>query len=274
MSFEIPTVGIIGDSGAMGRWLKEFFKKQGHRVIGSSLGSELSNRDVVEQSDVVIFAVTLEFMVPTIKDLVPLSRPGQLWMDVGSRKREIVAEMLTSKAEVVGLHPLCAPPARLSLADETLVFCPARLARWSSWVQQLLARLGATVVQCKEEYHDSMMLLTQNIPQAALLATAKVLAESGHDPKELVAFSTTSSKKVLALIARMLANSPGVYADIQVGAGERGLAAIDALMDSLRIIREAIVDKDRDTIVLLFHRLQKHFGEEFIAKGKRSFVQD
>jgi prephenate dehydrogenase len=274
MSFEIPTIGIIGDSGAMGRWLKEFFKKQGYFVVGSSLGSALSNRAVIEQSDVVIFAVTLELMIPVIKGLAPLSRPGQLWMDVGSRKQEIVAEMLTSRAEVVGLHPLCAPPARLSLVGETVAFCPARLVKWSDWVRQLMNRLKAKVLRCEEEYHDSMMLLTQNIPQAALLATARALAESGHDPEELVAFSTASSKKVLALIARMLANSPGVYADIQIGAGERGLTAIDTLMDSLRIIRKAIVDKDRGEIVLMFRELEKHFGEEFIAAGKSSFVKD
>lgn len=266
------TIGIIGDSGAEGKWLRAFFEKQGLHVTGSSFSSIMTNCQVVKRSDVVIFAVTLRDMVSVIGELVPFSRPDQLWMDVGSRKEKILNEMLTSRAEVVGLHPLCAPPRGTTLAGETLAYCPARLDCWLGWVQWLLLQLRADVVTCAPIHHDAVMLLVQNVPQAATLAQAMTLANSGQTPDDLLKFSTTASRKTLSLIASMLANTPEVYADIQIGNPE-GIAALDELIRSLSRIRRLASQRKSSEIVAILDELRTFYGEDFIAAGRKGFVR-
>ena len=268
------TVGIVGDSGAMGKWLRAFFEGLGFRVIGSSLfSSALSNRQLVKLSDVVIFSVTLSEMVPVIQSLVPYSRPEQLWMDVGSRKKNIMDAMLESSAEVVGLHPLCAPPQGVALEGETVVrCCQARLNRWIGWVDWILLQMKARVVSCDPSFHDEMMLLTQNLPQASTIALAMALAGSGRTPGEMLKFSTTASRASLILIAKMLANTPEVYADIQVGNPD-GIAALDELIRSLVLVRRLASQRKSDEIVTILKDLRAYFGEDFIAAGKKGFVR-
>lgn len=266
------TIGIIGDSGAMGRWLRVFFERLGLHVIGSSLTSALSNQEVVERSDVVIFAVTLREMVPIIRDLVPYSRSDQLWMDVGSRKKKIIDEMLTSHAEVVGLHPLCAPPQGSTFEKETVAFCPARLDQWSTWVHWIMSQMKGNLILCEPSFHDAMMLLTQNVPQAATMALAMALADSGRTSDDLLKFSTAASRKMLALVASMLANTPGVYADIQVGNPE-GIAMLDRMIRSLSLIRQLAYEGKPDELVLILDGLRSFYGKDFIAAGKRGFEE-
>lgn len=272
MKFGQQTIGIIGDTGAAGKWLRRFFECLGFSVIGSSLfSSAISNRSVVKRSDVVIFAVTLSEMVPVIRSLLPYSRPEQLWMDVGSRKKEIVDEMLKSAAEVVGLHPLYAPPTSMVAPNQNLVFCPARLREWTVWVAETLEHLENRVVVCLDPaHHDAMMIPEQNVPQAAIIASAEVMADSGASVSELIEYSTVASRKMLSLIAGVLGNTPEVYAQIQTESAE-GIAALDKLIASLQRLRNMAAEGRDDDIVALLKRLRAFYGENFIAAGKKGF---
>ena len=48
--------------------------------------TELANQQVVEQADVVIFALTIRHTGKAIRELVSASRPEQLWLDIPSLK--------------------------------------------------------------------------------------------------------------------------------------------------------------------------------------------
>lgn len=272
MKYGRQTIGIIGIRGRFGSWLRQFFSQQGFTVIGSDIGTHITNVDVVRRADVVIFAVRLSRMASVIGTLVPYSRKSQLWLDIGSLKSDILKKMLGSRAEVAGMHPLFAPPPLgMSWKDGTLVLSTTRLNRWSRWFGKFIATTGATIVRATPEHHDSMMVFTQNLPQAVILALAMTLADLVKaPPSELLKFSTTASRKVLALIASMLANTPGVYADIQVGNPE-GVAAIDALIRSLQLIRKLASERNSDEIALILGSLRSLYGEEFVAAGRVGF---
>ncbi|TSC65073.1 MAG: prephenate dehydrogenase, partial [Parcubacteria group bacterium Gr01-1014_91] len=263
----------IGIKGRFGQWLQTFLSRQGFTVIGSDIGTHITNIDVVRRADVVIFAVRLSRMASVIGSLVPYSRKSQLWLDIGSLKKEILQKMLRSRAEVAGMHPLFAPPHEMSWKSETLVLSTTRLKRWSKWFGKFIATTGATVVRATPDMHDSMMVFTQNLPQATVLALAMTFADLVKSPpSNLLKFSTTASRKVLALIASMLANTPEVYGDIQVGNRE-GVAALDALIDSLKLIRKLASEGSSDEIALILGSLRSLYGEEFIAAGKNGFVR-
>jgi len=51
-----------------------------------------------------------------------------------------VQAMLASQAEVVGLHPMTAPPKAPTLKGRVMVVCEARLRHWQPWVDSLCTR--------------------------------------------------------------------------------------------------------------------------------------
>ncbi|ETW93153.1 MAG: hypothetical protein ETSY2_51930 [Candidatus Entotheonella gemina] len=105
------TVGIIGIAGGYGQWLARIFSALGYSVIGSDPRHEqnIGNRKIVETANVVLFSVPMDMAPDVIREVVPYARKNQLWLDVTSLKKQPVAAMLESKAEVVGLHPMVAP---------------------------------------------------------------------------------------------------------------------------------------------------------------------
>src|SRR6185369_4713005 len=114
-------VGIIGINGRFGQMLKGFFEKLNCLVIGSDRDHPtlLTNKEVVEKSDVVLFSLSIRRTVEVINSLIPFSREDQLWMDVTSIKQPAVAAMLRSKAQVLGLHPMFRPD--ISFEGQTVV---------------------------------------------------------------------------------------------------------------------------------------------------------
>lgn len=138
-----PVVGIVGIAGAYGRWLAQFLRTRMQlEVIGFDPADSGSTDEatLAQHADVLIFAAPIRHTGALIERYVELAgarAASQLWLDVTSIKQTPVAAMLTSHAEVVGLHPMTAPPKSPTLKGRVMVVCQARLQHWAAWVQSL-----------------------------------------------------------------------------------------------------------------------------------------
>ncbi len=135
------TFGIIGH-GKFGKALEKFATGIGLNVIWSDPKEKtgLKNSDVARKADVVAFALPIRKTPSVIRSVAKYLTEDKLAMDITSVKSPAVREMLKSKAQVIGFHPMFAPS--LSFNDQTMVVCPARLKKpeWKTWVVNLLAR--------------------------------------------------------------------------------------------------------------------------------------
>ncbi|MEO8366913.1 MAG: prephenate dehydrogenase [Pseudoxanthomonas sp.] len=221
-----PVIGIVGSQGAYGRWLGEFFAtRMGLQVIGrdpADAGS-ITERELIDRADVLVFATPIRHTAAVIGDYVRIAaglEARQLWLDVTSIKAEPVSAMLASMAEVVGLHPMTAPPKAPTLKGRVMVVCEARLVSWRDWVQQLLQALEAECVRSTPEHHDQVMAVVQAMVHATHLAQACVLRE--YAPQlgklgELMPYRSASFEMDTAIMARILSMNPAIYEDIQFG---------------------------------------------------------
>ena len=147
-----PVIGIVGSQGAYGRWLRQFFTaRMGLQVIGRDPADEqpLSERELIARADVLVFAAPIRLTTTLVHDYARIaagSEQGKLWLDVTSIKSGPIAAMLQSQAEVLGLHPMTAPPKSPTLKGRVMVVCEARLHAWRDWVQSLLEALQAECV--------------------------------------------------------------------------------------------------------------------------------
>lgn len=178
-----PVVGIVGIAGAYGRWLAQFLRtRMGLEVIGvdPALPDGLDDATLVARADVLIFSAPIRHTAALIERYAALAgarAAEQLWLDVTSIKQAPVAAMLASQAEVVGLHPMTAPPKSPTLKGRVMVVCRARVQRWSGWVDVLCSALQAECVYATPEHHDRVMALVQAMVHATHLAQAGTLRD-------------------------------------------------------------------------------------------------
>ena len=221
-----PLVGLVGSAGAYGRWLARFFRaRMGLEVIGHDPAdaSGVSEAELVARADVLVFCAPIRHtatLIARYADIAGGTESGRLWLDVTSIKAAPIAAMLASRAEVVGLHPMTAPPKAPTLKGRVMVVSEARLVTWRPWVASLLAALEAECVQATPEQHDRVMALVQAMVHAAHLAQAGVLREEAAHAGDLAAlmpFRSASFEMDAAIIARILSLNPAIYEDIQFG---------------------------------------------------------
>lgn len=211
-----PKIGIIGIKGKFGQRLLEFFKQQEYDVIGSDVMSDLTNKQVVEQADVVIFSVPITRVVSVINDVAEFSREGQLFMDVTSIKGPAVEAMMRSKADVVGLHPMFAPTVS-TFRGQVIVRCDSRLTdTWKPWVEEILEVTRATIKKSTPEEHDKHMAVVQALPHAGNLIMARVICSLGVDVVESMTYTSPFYKIAFGLIGRILSKGSSMYASIQM----------------------------------------------------------
>jgi len=220
------TVGIVGSAGAYGRWLQQFFcARMGLVVIGHDPAdaSSVSESELVRRADVLVFSAPIRQTVSVIEHYATLaggSEVGKLWLDVTSIKSLPVEAMLRSRAEVVGLHPMTAPPKAPTLKGRVMVVSESRLDRWRDWLDAFLVALEAECVRASPEQHDRIMALVQAMVHATHLAQAGVLRGQVAQVGDLAAvmpFRSASFEMDAAIIARILSLNPAIYEDIQFG---------------------------------------------------------
>ncbi|MDO8513509.1 MAG: prephenate dehydrogenase/arogenate dehydrogenase family protein [bacterium] len=261
-------IGIIGLRGRYGQWLERVFKQMGYPVIGSDiLESHLSNRDVVERSDVVIFSVPPRVTCEVIEQVVPYARPTQFWFDVTSLKELQVESMLKSEANVVGLHPMCAPPTT-NLHGQTVVTCLTEPCSdwWNAWMLEVLTRLQAKVKMANPVDHDLMMAFVQAMPHFNQMASAAVLREIGVDVADSLTYTSPFYRISQSLMGRLLRQDPELYCDIQM-CNPATVKVLDAFVQAVQHLYEIVKSGDRDSFINEFTASREHFTAPVIQDG-------
>lgn len=278
-----PIVGIVGSAGAYGRWLRLFFESRMHlRVLGhdpADTRSDTAER-LLDDADVLLFAAPIRVTETTIDAWAARSagrERGRLWLDITSIKQAPIAAMLRSQAEVVGLHPMTAPPKAPTLKGRVLAICEARLDTWKPWLAQLLDALQAECVRVSPEHHDQAMALVQAMVHATHLAQAGVLrgyAPVLGSPAALLPLRSASFELDVAVMTRILSLNPQIYEDIQFG-NPHALEMLDRLLDELRALRDLVGQGDDDARLAFRERfLQQNrdlFDARTLADGNYTF---
>ncbi|PWB19045.1 hypothetical protein DCO49_19195 [Stenotrophomonas sp. SPM] len=277
------TVGIVGSAGAYGRWLARFFQQHMQlQVIGHDPADAASHtpEQLLAQADVLVFSAPIRHTPALIADYVQQSagrEHGRLWLDVTSVKDAPVQAMLASQAEVVGLHPMTAPPKAPTLKGRVMVVCEARLQHWRPWVDSLCAALQAECVRATPQHHDQMMALVQAMVHATHLAQAGVLREYQPQLGDLAAmmpYRSASFELDTAIISRILSLNPAIYEDIQFG-NPYVAPMLDRLVGQLQALQAQVGQGDdtarnwfREQLLAANHDA---FGEPALAAGNYTF---
>lgn len=207
-------ISIIGGVGRMGSWFGRFFQTAGHEV-NSIEGKDVEQiRQAAGRSDVVIVSVPIGETCEVIEKVGPYVKAESLLMDLTSLKAKPVEYMLKySESEVIGTHPLFGPDAE-SLKDQTVILCPARANRWFAWLTDIFSSQGARLEIISPERHDRIMTIVQAMAHMNTMLMGFLIKELNENLSDLKRYSTPLFRVQMALVGRLFAQDPRVYAEI------------------------------------------------------------
>ncbi len=252
-------VVIIGGAGALGRCLASFFTRSGYSVRIFEKDDWEQAPTLLADAGLVLVAVPIEHTCAVIAKLPKLPNDCIL-ADITSIKQAPLAAMLGVHAgPVVGLHPMFGPDIK-SLAKQVVVVCPGRDSERCQWLIDQFGIWGSVLREELPDRHDRAMELIQAMRHFTSMVYGIFLQRENADLDELMRLSSPIYRLELAMVGRLFAQAPELYADIIMAAD-----GLPALLDQYRGVLDDLLQrvrgKQRDELIDDFNEARDYFGE-------------
>ncbi len=208
------------------------------------------------QADLLIFATPVNLIVPGVREVASVCRPGTLITDVGSTKAHLCRELsseLSNTITFVGSHPLAGSEkqgwehSRADLFDGRVCVVTPTESSPRKEVERLTAfwqAIGMSVVEMTPEAHDLALAQTSHVPHVVASALARTLADNNRS-LAATGFADTT---------RIAAGDPNVWVPILLDNRDAVLASLDEFSHEIAAIREALIQQDADEIRRLWEQ--------------------
>lgn len=253
-----PIVGIIGGNGNMGRLFCDFFERKGVKVLISDRGTKLSNRSVAENADIVIVSVPIEKTLYVIKEILPYLKKDSALTDVTSIKSAPLKAMLQANCEIFGMHPMFGNSNEMS--GQTIIFCSTKKSgKWEKWLKELFQKNHINIESLPAEKHDKIMNVAQGLVHFAEIIFADGLRRTRMPISEILKYTGKASELKILLAARILAQDPGLYGNIQI-ANPYALESLKEFKKSFDELYKIVAKKNLKNFEKYFSANKKYLG--------------
>ncbi len=257
---------VLGGRGKMGAWFAEFLASQGFSVCiadpaGSLVGFETLHdwkKDKLD-FDLIVLATPLGITVPLMQGLAQRV-PRGLIFDLGSLKTPLragLAALVAAGCKVTSVHPMFGPDTEL-LSGRHVIFIDLGNAAALSEAQELFASTMAERVVMGLDEHDRLIAYVLGLSHALNIAFFTALAESGEAAPRLARLSSTTFDAQMDVAARVAAESPDLYFEIQ-SLNEYGGESLRALQEAVARLVTAVGLKNSDDFTTLMQRGRHYF---------------
>lgn len=264
----MTVVGIIGGTGKLGGLFRKIFEEEGFEVLVSSRTTSLSKEELIRKSDIIIISVPIKSTIPVIREITPFIKEGKLLMDLTSLKVGPINEMLKSKADVLGAHPLFAP----SIGDvrgQTIILCPQRISNKELYqkLNFIFTNRGANIVEMTPEEHDKMMAVIQGLTHFSAIALCHCMKDLNFDIKKSFECTSPVYRLTLDMAGRILNQEPELYADISL-LNPITPEILLQYLKSAETLFNKIQTKDREGFIKFFEEASQYLGD-FTEKAEK-----
>ena len=272
-----PALGkvvIIGGQGQLGRLFGQMFGLSGYRVETLEQGDWPRADEILADAGLVMVAVPIDITCQIIDRLGKLPADCLL-VDVTSVKAAPLEHMLAvHQGPVLGLHPMFGPDVA-SLAKQVIVCCQGRDPAASQWLLDQMTIWGARLQQVEAKAHDEAMTLIQALRHFATFAYGWHLSREQANIDRLLNLSSPIYRLELAMVGRLFAQDPHLYADI-ILSSPQNLAMIRRYYQNFGEALGLLERGDRDGFIEAFSQVSSFFGEradEFLRESRTLLAQ-
>jgi chorismate mutase/prephenate dehydrogenase len=208
----------------MGRLFEKMLTLSGYQVRILEKEDWARAPELMKDAGMVIVSVPIHVTEQIIEKLPPLPEDCIL-VDLASVKNGPLQAMLAAHTgPVLGLHPMFGPDSG-SLAKQVVVYCDGRQPEAYQWFLEQIQVWGARLHRISAVEHDQNMAFIQALRHFATFAYGLHLAEENVQLEQLLALSSPIYRLELAMVGRLFAQDPQLYADI-IMSSENNLALI------------------------------------------------
>ena len=209
----IKKIVVVGGAGALGRIFVDMFKRSGYVVEVLEQRDWPKASEIFKDAGLVMVAVPIKLTETIIAKLDNLP-PECVLVDITSTKQKPLAAMLKAHAgPVLGLHPMFGPDVA-SLVKQVVVVCHGRDADKYQWLLQQIRIWGSMLQEVDAQEHDDAMVFIQVMRHFCSFVFGAHLAGENPNLKQLISLSSPIYRLELAMVGRLFAQDPALYADI------------------------------------------------------------
>ncbi|MGB2078410.1 MAG: bifunctional chorismate mutase/prephenate dehydrogenase [Vibrio sp.] len=250
---------VIGGHGQLGGLFTRMLKLSQYQV--EILGEEDWNNaeQILRDAGLVVVSVPINKTLDVINALPPLADDCILCDLTSIKAKPLQAMLAAHQGPVVGLHPMFGPDVP-SLAKQVIVRCDGRQPEAYQWLIDQFKIWGASVCQLPSEQHDHGMTLIQALRHFTSFAYGSHLANENPDISTLLQLSSPIYRLELAMVGRLFAQDPVLYAEIIMSSPEN-LAMIKRFHQSFGRSIELIEKQDKAGFTQQFNQVSNWFGD-------------
>lgn len=249
-----PILAIIGAKGKMAQEFIKLFKREKCVVLEVDLKTRLTLADAVKKADITVVSVPISKTVAIMADVLKYAKPKSLVTDITSIKLPIEKAFIDcgrSDIEMIGLHPMFGPSMIPDMTLQVIAYCSYKVGPYAKWLIAFLKRHGALVKKTTAKDHDECMAVIQGITHFSAIASGMALKKLGSSVKNTRAFASPIYSLRLAMVGRILSQSPELYADIEIENPQTHVA-VAAYRSAIDELNEAITKKDKGAFIAMF----------------------
>ena len=250
---------IVGGLGNMGRFLSGWFRQSDYdvRILDRDDWPEV--RSLTAGIDLCLLAVPIAITPAVAAQIAPHLPPACVLADITSLKLKPLEAMLQSHAgPVVGFHPLFGP-ATTTMDKQIVVVSPGRDMEQCQWLLDQLTLWGNVLVETPAAEHDEIMGIVQALRHFATFSFGQFLHSRGVPIARTLELSSPIYRLELAMVGRLFAQDPGLYAEIVFATPERQ-ALLKDYIQSLQQNLSLVERGDKAEFVARFRKVAEWFG--------------
>ncbi|EKE76741.1 bifunctional chorismate mutase/prephenate dehydrogenase [Gallaecimonas xiamenensis] len=253
---DLGKVVVVGGKGRLGSRFVQYFEASGYQVAALDKDDWQDADALLAGAGLVVLSVPIDQTLAVIEALPPLAEQCTL-VDLTSTKSAPLAAMLAKHpGPVLGLHPMFGPDVS-SFAKEVVVHCQGRGD--NDWLIAQMGLWGVKAVAVDPAEHDKAMGFIQALRHFTSFTFGMHLKEEGADLEQLLAMSSPIYRLELAMVGRLFAQSPELYADI-ILSNKGHLDLIKRFQARLGQVIALLEEGDRASFVAKFGDVAQYFG--------------
>lgn len=257
---DLGHVVIVGGSGKLGGLFSQMLVLSGYQVKIIDKDDWARADEIFDGAGLVLVTVPIGITCDLINERLTTLPANCILADLTSIKGEPVEAMLAAHSgPVVGLHPMFGPDVG-SLAKQVVVVCHGRDSDQYQWLLEQIQIWGARIVEAEPERHDKAMQLVQAMRHFSSFVYGLNLYKEEADIESLLQFSSPIYRLELAMVGRLFAQSPELYADI-IFAQKESMQAIGDYLDNYSHALSLLQAGDREAFVAQFKEVAQWFGD-------------
>ena len=260
---------VIGGCGHMGNWFVRYLGAQGFTVEIADVAGDpppgiTLHRDwtaITLDHEMIVIAAPMP-ATAQILDAMVASPPKGIVFDVGSLKsplRASLSRLRAAGAQVTSVHPMFGPDTEL-LSGRHVIFVDVGAPTATAAVRALFEPTMATLVEMDLESHDRLIAYVLGLSHALNIAFFTALAESGEAAPKLATLSSTTFDAQLGVAAKVAAENPDLYFEIQT-LNDYGTESLAALLYAVERLRSVVRANDLEAFRQLMTRGKTYLQE-------------